>query len=716
MLRNGLLIAAATFALFETALRVAGLTQPVLYEADPAAGYRLKPNQHVRYLGNAIAVNQWGARDPRPFDTRVAGQRRLLVLGDSVTWGGIRERQENLFTSVLERELAGVEVVNAGVNGYSVSQMAALYQAHLNGLDPDWVLVCAIPRDFTRPPEVRLTGRGIAFPVERPRLATPVAFAMGRMLAQQRFGWSWAVPPPQALPTEPDLTEEDCIARNIEAYMALDEALGGRATLALSPTLEPGPGKAVRTALARAGIEFVELQEQVGTDRVLFVDGVHLSMEGHARVGAALAEAMRGPIATPRIVVRREEDIYTYTPPNNGSGPLWSFGCAISLRLDDTLLVSEMETGVDVPPLSNTRWRLRKRADDGWTAPAEASEYRQREPTILAATSDTTFFLYVNDSAEPPGARYGRCVPHLLKFRLGEPGPPEPIMPEWTGTPKFTDHSYRGFASDRARRELLMLNIDAGTSVQNWCRLTEAGEALGHGQIVFPIRSCYPHVALRDGAGYVLAIGDIVEPVEEWRKFKFEQTQREWDYVFRILYFTWSPDLSAQGFAEPIEIANVDDTAGHIMNQDLWIGPENEALIMYTECEVQSPLMRDRFFPGKSTVNSLHLAVVKDGAVTARRTLIEGTPERAPGHARFHETPDGAVYAVMCLTGAQPGNYLMRVYPEDSIAEPIPIPLGRPFGSFLLPTVRAGNLPSNTIDIVGACAPDTISYAEILLE
>ncbi len=416
-------------------------------------------------------------------------------------------------------------------------------------------------------------------------------------------------------------------------------------------------------------------------------------------------------------VVRTEEEVYTFKNPDNGSGPLWSYGCTQIARMGDRVVVSAMETGVDVPPLCNTRWRLLRREQGAWRVIAEADAYRQREPCPVAITSEQDLFLYVNDSLEPPGTRYGPCEPHLIHFRM-LPGAMEraTLHPQWAGKIHFTDHSYRGYAADPARGELLMLNIDANTGVQHACLLNTSGATLATRSIEFPIRSCYPQVALVNRAAYVLAIGDIVEPIKEWREYKFELTQREWDYVFRILYFTWTPNIAEKPFAAPIEIANVDATGGHISNQDLWIAPDGAAWIMYLEREVQNELLRDRFFPGKSVINSLYLAIVKDGAIIERRVLIEGSALEWPGHARFHPTPDGQLYVVAYCGNGDAGNRLLRLSPQNATPQVIPISLKRPMASYCLASVRAGNMPSFTIDMLGLGGDNTLSYAQIDLE
>lgn len=416
--------------------------------------------------------------------------------------------------------------------------------------------------------------------------------------------------------------------------------------------------------------------------------------------------------------VKAEEDIYTFTQPNNGSGPLWSYGCTVVGRDGEDVYATQMETGADVPKLCNTRWRFLKRAGAAtWNLIAEADGYHQREPVPMAVLPGGQIYLNVNDSTQPPGTQYGPCEPALLRFQSPQPpATPARILPQWHGPCNFTDHSYRGFAADRATNQLLMFNIDAKTSVQHWCWMSADGATLGMGEVTFPIRSCYPQAALTKGAGYLLAISDIVEPIEAWKTFKFEKTQQTWDYVFRILHFTWTPDIAKEPFRTPIEIANVDATGGYIANHDLWIAPDGAAYILYAQREVQSDLLRDQFFPGKSILDSLNLAVVRDGQVVERRVLIPASDACSPGCARFHETANGTVYAVAYASAQAPGNILMQVYPPVDNPPRIPIPFKIPFGSFCTASARAGNAPSNTLDLLGFHGKsDVISYGQVAL-
>ena len=126
--------------------------------------------------------------------------------------------------------------------------------------------------------------------------------------------------------------------------------------------------------------------------------------------------------------------------------------------------------------------------------------------------------------------------------------------------------------------------------------------------------------------------------------------------------------------------------------------------------------MRDKFFPDKSIINDLKLAIVTPGKAPEIQTLITGREGAEPAHARFQATPDGAVYAVLYMSGPEAGNKLLRVYPPTELPDPIPIPLARPMSAFCLATVRAGNAPSWTIDLLGHLTGDRLSYARIILD
>jgi len=427
---------------------------------------------------------------------------------------------------------------------------------------------------------------------------------------------------------------------------------------------------------------------------------------------------------SPLFVVEAEEVVTTYTPANNGAGPLWCYGSTVIARQGNDVYLSIIETGEDVPPLCNTRWQLWRRAANGWKLEQSEKEYRQREPCPIAVFQKGPVFLSVNPSIEAPGVQYGRCQPLVLELNPHDVNAAvKTHAPVWADGTYFTDHSYRGFAADGANGELLLLNINAKTSEQfvSYCD----GEGTWHqkGKIKFPIRACYPQIGLRNGSAHVMAIGDIVEPVEEWRKLKFEKLKRKWDYVFRRLFYTFTPDIRRNGFATPIEIDTVEKTAGHIQNLDLYIDEAGTAHLLYLKRPHQYRFIRDRYFPDQAMTVHLEYVVIKDGKILSRRILAESSQGRKgpePSFGRFHVTSNRELYVIIAATGTDGGaqstfgNYLGRIPARPSFVR---IGLKHPFRSFFTNTPRGGSEPSDVIDLFGIADDNpNLRYARIRIE
>ncbi|HGJ67145.1 TPA: hypothetical protein ENS27_17430 [bacterium] len=425
-------------------------------------------------------------------------------------------------------------------------------------------------------------------------------------------------------------------------------------------------------------------------------------------------------------VVETDEIVTTCEPPNNGAGPFWCYGSPLIVRYKDDVFVSAMETGKDIPPLCNTRWRIfRKHKNDNWQVMQVSENFNQREPCPIAIFSDGRLFLSVNPSTQPVGTQYGECDPHLLEFSVKEPNKiSKKIHPVWDGEFLFTDHSYRGIAVDGDRGEILLLNIHARSGEQLYSYCNSDGKWIKSGRIEFPIRSCYPQVALKNKSAHVLAIGDIVEPVEEWRQYKFEKTKSGWDYVFRRLFYTWTPDITKKDFSKTIEVDNLEATSGHINNLDLWIDNEGQAHLLYRKQTVQSDFMRDKFFPDTPINVSLEYVIIKNGEIIKKRTLLKGGEGESgviPGYARFHIAKDNRLFVIYYCSGIDENgtqiseNRLLQITPDEN-NKAIKIPFEKPFGMFFSAIERGGTAPSDTIDLYGQGNGTELRYARIRIQ
>lgn len=434
-------------------------------------------------------------------------------------------------------------------------------------------------------------------------------------------------------------------------------------------------------------------------------------------------------------VVEIEEDVYSYTNANNGAGPMWCSGSTSLVRSGDHVFATGLETVPDAKPLNNCCWMLFHREAKGWER-VRVDEGRTREPSPLAAFKDGRVFLSANPTLDSvPQPNGGPARPDVLQFSARHPqAPPVSLTPAWQGEPKFTEHSYRSFAADGVAGELVLFQ-NIGYTHAEWTFRDRAGKWSAQGQLKWPwgveydkpepIRVCYPNVAVRNRAVHFFGVSDVVEPYKQWREFKRELTGQQWDYDFRRLFYTWTPDITKQPFAEWVEIASRDKTCGWLSPGDLWLAPNGEVHLLWSERAIDERL-RAKFFPEAKQSHSLNYAVVREGKVIRRRTLMESTEDK-PGiigsAGRFQVTPDRRLF-VVCYASGREGNgpnvaenRVMEILPDGSVGSPVRLPLAKPFTSYFTTTVRGGSPPSRMLEMLGtrAGSGNTISYARVRL-
>lgn len=92
-----------------------GLGNPPLLIANAKIEYLFRPNQSLRRFGNRIFINDYGMRSEHLSTVLRPGERRVLVFGDSVVFGGAQLDQALIATEQLKTRMhqAG-EVVSIG--------------------------------------------------------------------------------------------------------------------------------------------------------------------------------------------------------------------------------------------------------------------------------------------------------------------------------------------------------------------------------------------------------------------------------------------------------------------------------------------------------------------------------------------------------------------------------------------------------------------------
>ncbi len=441
--------------------------------------------------------------------------------------------------------------------------------------------------------------------------------------------------------------------------------------------------------------------------------------------------------ATVTPVVEAEQNVYTYTPANNGAGPMWCAGSTCIVRTGTEVFASGLETLKDFKPLNNCRWLLFQNTPAGWQLIQKDAKDRTREPCPLACFPDGPLFLSVNPTLADPKEYGGPARPEILQLDIANPtGPFKALLPDWKAAPPFTEHSYRSFAADGPNRELILMQ-NIGYTHSRWVYRNAQGEWAASGKLAWPfgaeydrpqpIRVCYPTVMLKNRAVYFCGVSDIMEPYLKWREFKFKLTNRHWDYDFRRLFYTWSDDIATGKFHKWIEIASRDKTGGHIFPCDLWVAPDGRVHLLWTERALDERL-RQKFFPQAKQSHALNYAIVRDGKVIYRRSLVfseeGGSSNLIASAARFHITPGNHLFVLYYVSGKDADgkrvaeNRLVRLRNDGTATPPITVPLRHPMTSFFTATVRAGCRPSKYIDMLGIRQGSraTISYARIRLD
>ncbi|MBP7830422.1 MAG: SGNH/GDSL hydrolase family protein [Kiritimatiellae bacterium] len=145
--------AAAALVLGEAAVRLFNLGPDVFHvelgmvtlSSDPELRYELVPG--FQNPSKDVLVNALGMRDVERTTARAPGALRVACVGDSIAFG-MGADNRHTFPVHLERILGGhpslsgrpVEVLNFGVPGYAIGQVAQTLETKVSGFHPDLVL------------------------------------------------------------------------------------------------------------------------------------------------------------------------------------------------------------------------------------------------------------------------------------------------------------------------------------------------------------------------------------------------------------------------------------------------------------------------------------------------------------------------------------------------------------------------------------------------
>jgi len=148
------LIFTAELAILEAALRTYGGSEAAssfqaLFMQDPRIGHRLRPGTETTYttveFSTHLAINAQGVRDDEPIGPKAPGERRIVLLGDSLVLA-VQVPFAETFGERLETRLNAADpahtwrVINAGVQGYGPVEDWLFFEHVAAAFEPDIVL------------------------------------------------------------------------------------------------------------------------------------------------------------------------------------------------------------------------------------------------------------------------------------------------------------------------------------------------------------------------------------------------------------------------------------------------------------------------------------------------------------------------------------------------------------------------------------------------
>src|SRR5687768_496239 len=139
----------------EVALRITGKYPISAFVYDKQLIWRLKPNHHETKGEKKFSFNRDGFRDRNHPLKKPENTKRIIVLGDSYTFGGIEYSDEQIFTSQFEKKLnqnktgeTNYEVMNVSVPAWGTDQQLNYLREEGINYEPDYLILMVSPNDM----------------------------------------------------------------------------------------------------------------------------------------------------------------------------------------------------------------------------------------------------------------------------------------------------------------------------------------------------------------------------------------------------------------------------------------------------------------------------------------------------------------------------------------------------------------------------------------
>lgn len=258
------------------------------------------PIRHRRGLWQDVATNALGLRDDPVVLPKPPGLVRVLCVGDSCTYGtGVR--RQDAVPGALERLLGeGVDVVNAGVPGYTAFQASRYLEARGLALEPDVVVFTAGFNDARSWDGLSDAEHAARLDARTRGLAALAAHSRAVQILQQAFKRTDGAMATDV--TRAERTRKRVPVEDYEVLLArageLARGAGARILYVLWPvrsTVEDGRHsehqRALQAFCARTGAALVDPTAALAADPdgVFLFDDVHMTPKGYGLVARSIA-------------------------------------------------------------------------------------------------------------------------------------------------------------------------------------------------------------------------------------------------------------------------------------------------------------------------------------------------------------------------------------------------------------------------------------------
>jgi hypothetical protein len=269
------------FAVSEIGFRLlAG--ERLLYRAEEAIEYLPKPNQSVVQRGVRFETNEWGMRSSRIPRDKLNGFFRVLILGDSVVFGHTNVNQADLATTLLSNKQLGdgrrIETLNVSAPSWGPGNLLGWIETN-GDMGADAAVVVLSSHDLEDDRTFTPPDRSI-YPSEQP------LWALGEWIVGQIWGSS-----DDKNSSSPRLSLD--ARRSLPLLLQKISSVPSGACLVVHSTVDEllslSHSAAVvelRETAAAAGLDIVYARDFI--DSPDYVDGIHLSKEGQAKLARAI--------------------------------------------------------------------------------------------------------------------------------------------------------------------------------------------------------------------------------------------------------------------------------------------------------------------------------------------------------------------------------------------------------------------------------------------